>query len=367
MRKPDGPTLFLGAALLVALATFGGLFLHSFRGSLTTEAATEAVTPETAALETAATATRRPLADLPFDGRRSYGYLNQLCALGPRFSGSPGMVKQQELLEKHFRDQGAKVDRQQFRVRHPLSGAPVDMANLIVQWHPDRRDRVLLCAHYDTRPFPDRDPDPRRRRGIFLGANDGASGVAVLMELGQRMPELKTSWGVDFVLFDGEELVYDDERNEYFLGSRYFAQKYVEQPPQHRYNAAVLLDMVGDKHLQLFQERISLSWADSRPLVESIWKKAETLGVREFIPRGRYEIRDDHLMLHDIAGIPACDLIDFDYVAPGSRRSFWHTEGDSPDKCSAESLAKVGWVVWEWLREGAEPFAVRRAAQEDAP
>jgi len=298
-----------------------------------------------------------------FDGNRAYAHLKEICALGPRPSGSDGMARQQRLVADHFLKLKAKVKFQSFDAPHPRTGEPVAMNNLVVSWHPQAQERILLCCHYDTRPFPDRDPDPRAARsGVFVGANDGASGVAFLMELGRHIGAIQPRFGIDFVLFDGEELVYDDQRNEYFLGSRYFAQKYVEQPPRHRYNAAVLLDMVGDKHLQLFQERISLGWEDSRPLVESIWKKAQSLGVREFIAKGRYEIRDDHLMLHDIAGIPACDLIDFDYETPGSRRSYWHTEGDAPDRCSAESLAKVGWVVWEWLREEAEPFAVRPAS-----
>ena len=94
-----------------------------------------------------------------------------------------------------------------------------------------------------------------------------------------------------------------------------------------------------------------MRWRDSRPVAEAIWRTARELGVVEFIPRQRYEIRDDHLMLHDIAGIPACDIIDFDYTEPGTQRSYWHTRDDTPDKCSADSLAKVGYVVWEWLRQ----------------
>jgi hypothetical protein len=260
------------------------------------------------------------------------------------------MLQQQALLERHFREQGAQVQWQRFRVRHPVDGSPVELANLVVHWHPERRQRILLCAHYDTRPFPDRDPDPRGRRGLFVGANDGASGVAVLMELGHLMPQLDGDWGVDFVLFDGEELVYDDQRDPYFLGSRYFSQSYVRQPPEYRYRAAVLLDMVGDKHLELFQERHSMRWRDSRPLVEQIWRVAQEVGVAEFVARRGHEVRDDHLMLHNIAGIPSCDIIDFDYGPPGTSISYWHTRHDTPEKCSAESLAKVGYVVWEWLR-----------------
>ncbi len=291
------------------------------------------------------------LDEIPVDGRRAYQVLVDLCALGPRPSGSPGMLAQQKYLENYYRQRGGQVRWQRFRARHPLTGKPVTMANLLVQWHPQRKERILLCAHYDTRPFPDRDPDAAGRRGIFLGANDGASGVAVLCELAHHMAEMPGEIGVDFALFDGEELVFDDDRDPYFLGSRFFAQQYANDPPAYRYRAAVLLDMVGDKFLQIYQERHSVRWRDTRPITRDLWKTAARLGVREFIPRVGYEVRDDHVMLHDVGGIPSCDIIDFDYSIPGSGRSFWHTRQDTPDKCSPLSLAKVGWVVLEWLTQ----------------
>jgi hypothetical protein len=336
MKKLDGQTVFLGTAVAVALVAIGVMVLNS-PGSDRNSAGTSR------------RSSRINWAKVPFQSERSYRYLQDLCRLGPRFSGSPGMQQQQALLQRHFEQLGGTVSWQRFRVRHPLDGSPVEMANLIVQWHPEREQRILLSAHYDTRPFPDRDPDPSGRRGEFVGANDGASGVAVLMELAHLMPQFKSPVGVDFVLFDGEELVYDDNRDPYFLGSRYFSQAYVQHPPGHHYQAAVLLDMVGDKNLELYQERHSMKWRDSRPLVEEIWQTAQELGVHEFIPRRQHEVRDDHLMLHDVAGIPSCDIIDFDYDEPGTRRSYWHTRSDTPDKCSAESLGKVGLVIWQWL------------------
>ncbi len=114
----------------------------------------------------------------PINGERAYGYLKQICDLGPRPSGSTAMREQQELLIKHFSQFAATVERQPFRVRDPLTSQPVEMANLIVTFRPDAKKRVLLCAHYDTRPRPDNEPNPRTRRsGRFIGANDGASGV----------------------------------------------------------------------------------------------------------------------------------------------------------------------------------------------
>jgi hypothetical protein len=279
--------------------------------------------------------------DVAFNGARTYGYLNDLCKLGPRRSGSPAMAAQQKLLVEHFEKLGGRVELQRFSVPHPQTGELVPMANIIVRWNPAARRRILLCAHYDTLPFPMQDPVDRR--GPFVGANDNASGVAILMELAHDLPALNLSCGVDFVLFDAEEFIFSD-KDRFFLGSEYFAGEYARDHKDYQYSCAVLLDMVGQTDLHIFQEVNSMLWADSRPVVEQIWATAERLGVEEFIPQPKHEVRDDHVPLHDMAGIPACDIIDFDY-------SPWHTQADTPDKCSPQSLAKVGWVLREWLKE----------------
>jgi Zn-dependent M28 family amino/carboxypeptidase len=261
------------------------------------------------------------------------------------------MQKQQELLTEHFAKLGGNVRMQSFDVRHPQDGSRVQMGNLIVQWHPDKKERILLCAHYDTRPYPDR--DRRDPQGVFIGANDGGSGVAVLCELAHYLSDLQIPLGVDIVLFDGEEFVFDDRRdqNYYFIGSTHFAQAYRNDPPQFVYKYGVLLDMVGDAELRLYREANSFSSRRprTRQLTIDIWNTAKRLGVQEFVHRTKHELRDDHLPLNDIAQIPTCDIIDFDYPHGGAR-SYWHTTEDTVDKCSADSLAKVGWVVLEWLK-----------------
>jgi Zn-dependent M28 family amino/carboxypeptidase len=255
-------------------------------------------------------------------------------------------------LEKFFKELGIEVEYQRFSTKHPLTNRPVPLANMIVRWHPERAERILMCAHYDTRPLPDRDPNPRlRKEGVFLGANDGASGVSVLMELGHHVKRLPKRYGLDFVFFDAEELVYSDRRDPYFLGSEYFAKKYVKEDRDYEYLAGVLLDMVGDSKLSIFQEQHSMAWPETRPIVQGIWDTAARLGVTEFIPRIGYVVRDDHLPLYKIAGIPVCDVIDFHYPNhPDHGNSWWHTTNDAPGKCSAESLGKVGLVMLEWLR-----------------
>ena len=144
-----------------------------------------------------------------FDGKRAMGYLEEVCKIGPRISGSEGMKKQQELIEKHFKGLGAKVSYQRFTARQKSARKPVEMANLIVSYHPGRSRRVILCSHYDTRPIADQEPNTRRWREPFVSANDGGSGVALLMELGNHMKDLKTEVGVDFVFFDGEEYIFE--------------------------------------------------------------------------------------------------------------------------------------------------------------
>jgi len=287
-----------------------------------------------------AAVSRLKLDDIPFNGARAYESLKQLCAIGPRPSGSAGMEKQQKLLAEHFQKLGGRVEFQRFRVRHPRDGSAVPMANIIVRWHPESASRILLCAHYDTRPYPSL--DRQNPLGTFIGANDGASGVAILMELARDIPTLKSKYGIDFLLLDGEEFVFS-EQDRYFIGAEYFARDYVKNRPKHRYRWGVLLDMVGDADLQIYQERNSTWWRDTRPLVEDIWATAARLGVREFIPKRMHEVNDDHVMLHDLGRIPCIDVIDFDYPP-------WHTQGDTPERCSPLSLAKVGWVIEEWLK-----------------
>jgi hypothetical protein len=273
------------------------------------------------------------------DAQRAFGYLEKVCRIGKRISGTTGMDKQRQMLIQHFEALGAQVKLQPLRVTHPLNGTPVRLVNMIVSWHPTSRKRVLLACHYDTRPYPDR--DRFRKRGEFLGANDGASGVALLMELGHHIRELKPRYGIDFVFFDAEEFVFSS-RDKYFLGSEHFARTYRDQPPMHRYRFGVLVDMIGDKRLTVYQEKNSLKYAPS--LTQSLWNSAKRAGVKEFIAKAKHEVQDDHIPLNTIADIPTCDLIDFDY-------RYWHTTKDLPRNCSGASLAKVGRVLLRWFNE----------------
>ena len=280
-----------------------------------------------------------------FDGDKAWRHLQAVCNIGPRISTSPGMLQQQRYLEKHFKANGGEVLKQEFAALSPVNGARVALQNLMVRYNTDRKRRLLICCHYDTRPFPDR--DKRNPRGVFIGANDGGSGVALLCELGRHLADMDGPWGVDLLFFDGEEFVIA-RQHPMFLGSTFFAKQYAAGKIPWKYEYGVLVDMVADKDLQIYFEKNSLKKGPDR-LTRSIWGTAQRLGVTEFKPQARHNIRDDHLPLNNIARIPTCDIIDFDYPTAGN--GFWHTTQDTIQNCSQDSLHKVGGVVLEWIRE----------------
>lgn len=275
----------------------------------------------------------------PFDGDRALAYVTTLCDLGPRVSGSEGMVKQRELVQKHFEKHGATVTLQTFDGKQPSQAKAVPMANLIARWHPDRKTRVMVCGHYDTRPLADQETNVRDWTRPFASANDGTSSVAFLMELSQHLTDLKAEVGIDLVLFDGEEFIHDRQRDKFFLGSDHFAAEYKKAKDGPRYKAAVLLDLFAAKGATYPVEENSRLLAG--PLAEDFWKLAAELGVKSFRWEQGPEVMDDHLALNR-AGIPAIDIVDFDYP-------HWHRLSDTPDKLSPVSMANVAKVLMAWL------------------
>ncbi|MCX7664095.1 MAG: M28 family peptidase [Gemmataceae bacterium] len=276
----------------------------------------------------------------PFDGERAMGYLKTLCDLGTRWSNSKEMLKQQELLTAHFEKHGAKVTLQKFMGRQPSVKDPIPLANMIVTWHPEAKRRVLICGHYDTRPIAHEEPRKNWDKP-FLSANDGTSTVAFLMELAHHMKDLKLEVGVDFVLFDAEEYIFDKSRDKFFLGSEFFANDYKKNPPKHKYIAGILLDLFAHKGAEY---RVELNSYDmAKELVTEIWAIAKKEGVRAFVWDQGLEIQDDHLALNAV-GIPTIDIIDLK-----GYEEHWHKLSDTPDKCSANSMNQVAKVILAWL------------------
>jgi glutaminyl-peptide cyclotransferase len=277
-----------------------------------------------------------------FDGKRAMKYLDAICDIGPRQSGTVGMRNQIELVTKHFEDLGAKIEVQTFSAKQLSRANEVEMKNLVIKFWPERERRVILCSHYDTRPIADQEPDERKWRERFISANDGGSGVAFLMELGHHMKDLKTDVGVDFVLFDGEEFVFN-RKDEYFFGSKHFAKEYrkqVKDKGKVRYGGAILLDMIGGKGAKFPVEENS--WNKAQDLCKQVWGIAVGLKVDRFQRTIKHEVLDDHIALLN-GGIPAIDIIDFDY-------EHWHRLSDVPANCSPDALTDVSKVLSVWLQ-----------------
>jgi glutaminyl-peptide cyclotransferase len=258
---------------------------------------------------------------LSFDDRRAYQDVLAQVAFGPRIPDSPAHAKTIAYIQEELRKAGWKTEIQKTTWRD------YSIQNIIAS-RSDQAPQIILGAHYDNRLLADQDPGPGRNAPV-LGANDGASGVAVLLELARKLPLGSVpTW---LVFFDAEDNSGLDDR-DWSMGSRAFVADLKFRP-----QAAVIVDMVGDTDLNLFIERNS-----SADLVTEIWGQAAKLGYeQQFIQTAKYSLLDDHTPFLE-AGIPAVDIIDFDYP-------FWHTAADTPDKVSPKSLKIVGETLRAWI------------------
>jgi len=270
-----------------------------------------------------------------FDKQRAWDHLQNQCALGPRNPGGVGHGRCFEYLLGELKQCGATVSQQDFWGQNPVSGEAVKMSNIIGRLYPGRTRYVLLCAHWDTRPWADQDADPANRDKPIMGANDGASGVAVLLEIARCLAAQDPGIGVEIAFFDGEDMGRQSYLGEYLLGSREYARLLQVPYPE----AAVLLDLVGDADLRIPWEEHSRHSVPK--LLDEVFAVAKRLGETSFVNYAGPAVYDDHIPLLG-AGIPAIDLVDFDYP-------YWHTLQDTPENCSAESLGIVGRVVLAWV------------------
>ena len=259
-----------------------------------------------------------------FDGQRAYVDVQKQVAFGPRIPGSEGHTKIQEWMRDELVKAGWQVEIQESEaLGHPIQ-------NIIAKRN-DESPQIIFGAHYDSRMFADNDADIANHSQPVPGANDGASGVAVLVELARSLPE--DSAPIWLVFFDAEDNG-NIESWDWILGSREFVNNNSLQPL-----AVVIVDMIGDADLNIYKERNS-----NAELTDEIWNTAKSLGYEgKFIPEFKHSMLDDHTPFLE-AGLPAIDIIDFDYP-------YWHTIQDTADKVSAESLEIVGKTLWTWVTQ----------------
>jgi len=265
-------------------------------------------------------------ADPPrFDSSRAYEHLRQLVAIGPRPAGSPAIASARQYISAQMKHLGLQATEQAFDADTPIGR--VRMVNLLVTIPGARKDRLIVGGHYDTKLF---------RNARFVGANDGGSSAAFLIELARVLKDRTNPLTIELVFFDGEEafnLDWVDPDNTY--GSRYYVGNARRAGTLSSITAMVLVDMIADRQLTIRREEASTPW-----LTDAIWASARKLKQTAFLNES-LRVEDDHM--HFLAaGIPAVDIIDLDYPA-------WHTPADTLDQVSARSLQIVGDVLLDAL------------------
>jgi hypothetical protein len=276
----------------------------------------------------------------PFDEARAFRHLEAQVAFGSRVPGSDAHRECLTYLRDHLQKSANHVSLHSFDAISPLDSSRVTFHNVIAVFRPEERRRILFGAHWDSRRFADRDSTEANHAKPVPGANDGASGVAVLLEIASALAARPPAVGVDLVLFDGEDDGLSDRPETFALGS----QAFVRDHPEYRPGYVVILDMVGRRGSAIPREANSLNAAPQ--LVEAVWRAAREAKLDVFVDSTGPAVMDDHIPFL-AAGIAAVDLIDLGDPA-------WHTVSDVPANCAPRTLGQVGRLVLELIHRAEE-------------
>ncbi|MFY9607279.1 MAG: M28 family peptidase [Blastocatellia bacterium] len=267
-----------------------------------------------------------------FEAARAYEHVKRMVEIGPRPPGSEAIKKAQDYIIRELKGYGLKVIENSFQAK--TTRGPVAMKNIIGELPGQRSDIVLISGHYDT-----------KAQAGFVGANDGGSSTAAVLEMARALAKTRLEYTVWFVFFDGEEAFVDWSANngmDNTYGSRHLVSKLTSDGTLQRVKAMLLVDMIGDKNLDMLRDAESTPW-----MVQAIWKTARRLGHAKHFLEAEGAYSDDHVPFKE-AGVPVVDLIDFNY---GPSNQYWHTNQDTLDKVSGASLKVVGDVVIAALPE----------------
>jgi glutaminyl-peptide cyclotransferase len=285
-------------------------------------------------------------AQTAFDSSRAYDHLRQIVLIGPRPAGSAALESMRRYMRQQLQAIGVEVKDQAFDATTP--DGTVKMTNVIATIPGARPERIVFCGHYDTKVFHD---------FTFVGANDGGSSAAFLLELARVLKTRKNPLTMEILFLDGEEAVREWRDNDHTYGSRHYVEAAKQAGTLRQIRAAVLVDMIGGRDLTLDHETHSTAW-----LLDAVWKSAKKLGVQDHFPERPSPVEDDHIPFLE-AGVQAVDIIDLNHYA---ERGWWHTREDTLDKISARSLQIVGDVLLDAL-PGIEARLVKGTAAPAKP
>jgi len=275
-----------------------------------------------------------------FNSENAYNYVAKQVSFGPRNPNSEAHKKALEFFKTELEKFADEVQLQTFN--YPgYENTELQLTNVIAKFNPQAKNRIFFCAHWDSRPRGEKDKNPEKRNLPIPGANDGASGVGILLELARILKENKVDYGIDLILFDGEDYGHESDLMNYCLGAKYFAATKKDYNPHF----GILLDLVGDKQAEFQKEGYSIQYA--REVVEMVWNIAHQIGATTFSDFETYPIYDDHFPLNQ-ANLKTINIVDIDLIGADSqnpRRNYWHTQNDTMENISKETLQQVGNVL----------------------
>ena len=284
-----------------------------------------------------------------FSADSAFTFCQQQCDFGPRTMNSEAHEQCGQWIMDKFRSYGLEVSEQRATLTG-FDGTPLQSNNITAHYQPELQQRILICAHWDSRPWADNDPDEANHQKPVLAANDGASGVAVMLELARVLSAdtCRLSVGVDFVCFDAEDWGTEHQSDSWALGAQYWAKNIHKELNGKTYRYGILLDMVGGQGARFYQEGVSLLYAKN--VVDRVWKAATTAGYSSMFPQADGgTITDDHVPVNQ-AGIPCIDIIP---CYPDCEQSnfgpTWHTISDDMDHIDPATLKAVGQTLLQVL------------------
>ena len=304
---------------------------------------TAVTTPEVKRTE-AAIPTNTP----EFNADSAYSYVQRQVDFGPRVPNSAAHKACGDYLAKELERFGAKVYQQNMTVT-AYDNTALEARNIIGAFNPEAKQRILLFAHWDSRPYADHDPNPTKHKTAIDGADDGASGVGVLLEIARQIGIKAPNMGIDIIFFDAEdygtpEFVTEYKPNTWCLGSQFWAKK--PHIPDYTAEFGILLDMVGAKGATFYKEYTSMRYAAR--YVDLVWNTARKLGYGKFfVNADGGAITDDHQYVIAGRGIPCLDIIHFNPNNDSGFAHYWHTMNDTMENIDRETLKAVGQTVLE--------------------
>lgn len=304
--------------------------------------------------ETSETTDTIAVTQVQFDADSAYNSIVAQCDFGPRVPNSVAHDRCAAYIVGRFKALGLEVTEQKADLK-AWDGKTLKNNNIIASYRPELEDRIILCTHWESRPWADADPDSTQWRKPVPAANDGASGVAVMLEIARLLPALKPGFGIDFICFDSEDYGAPEwadaeaptDGSDWCMGSAYWSRNPHKQGYRARYG--ILLDMVGGQDARFCYEGVSMRFA--KDVMLRVWDAATRAGADHlFVPQEGGWATDDHVQMNQYAGIPTIDIIPY-LEGDKTFGTTWHTVNDKPEYISKETLKGVGQTLLQFLSE----------------